>query len=49
MSGWGGGQGICEQRSEVLVKIQEKFIYFILFFFLVGGGGQGGREGLKFL
>ena len=27
-SGW-GGQGRCEQRSEVFVKIQKKYIYFL--------------------
>ena len=32
--GWGGGQGGCERRSEVFVKIQKK----------IGGGGQGGCE-----
>ena len=39
--GWGsggGGQGRCEQRSEVFVKIQKKNIFF---FFLGGGGGFG--------
>ena len=43
--GW-GGQGRCEQRSEVFVKIQKK----------MGGGGSGMRgvrmdvnEELKFL
>ena len=33
-----GGQGGCERRSEVFVKIQKK--NFILFFF--GGMGRGG-------
>ena len=32
-----GGQGGCERRIEVFVKIQNK-----LFFFLGGGGGWGG-------
>ena len=40
-SGW-GGQGRCEQRSEVFVKIQKK-IY--IFFFLGGGGVRSGGEG----
>ena len=31
-----GGQGRCEQRSEVFVKIQKKYIFF------VGGGGRVG-------
>ena len=36
--GW-GGQGRCEQRSEVFLKIQKKL-------FLVGGGGRvGGMVG----
>ena len=40
-----GGQGGCERRTEVFVKIQKKFF----FFFLGGGGvgwvgGQGGCE-----
>ena len=30
-----GGQGICEQRSEVFVKIKKK----------LGGGGVGGQVG----
>ena len=45
--GGGGGQGGCERRIEVFVKIQKK-IY--IFFFLGGGGGVvgvgfGGRSG----
>ena len=36
--GW-GGQGGCERRIEVFVKIQKKK----LFFFFGGGGGGGGR------
>ena len=32
--GWGGGQGGCERRSEVIVKFQKKS----------RGGGQGGSE-----
>ena len=39
-SGWGGGQGGCERRIEVFVKIQKKN------FFLGGGGvGRGGGGG----
>ena len=41
--GGGGGQGICERRSEAFVKIQKK-IFFFFFFFFLGGGGQGGCE-----
>ena len=26
-SGWGGGQGSCERRSEVFVKIQIKMFF----------------------
>ena len=37
----GGGQGRCEQRSEVFVNIQKKKIVFFLFFFLFFGGGSG--------
>ena len=43
--GWGcrvgGGQGGCEWRSEALLKIQKKNIFFL------GGGGRvrGGRVG----
>ena len=33
--GLGGGQGGCERRIEVFVKIQKKNIFF--------GGGVGGR------
>ena len=43
-----GAQGRCEQRSEVIVKIQEKnmffFFFFFFFFFLGGGGGGGGGQ-----
>ena len=39
-SGWGGrGQGGCERRIEVFVKIPKKKI------FLGGGGGGGGLGG----
>ena len=36
-----GGQGRCEQRSEVFVKINKKnyFFFFVVFFFFGGGGG----------
>ena len=34
-SGWWGGQGGCEQRIEVFVKIQKKKLYG-------SGGGEGG-------
>ena len=37
----GGGQGRCEQRSEVFVKIQKKKKLF-------GGGGQVGGGGNMF-
>ena len=39
--GW-GGQGGCEQRIEVFVKIQKKKIFFFFFFWGGGGGGGGG-------
>ena len=35
MGGWGRGQGVCEQRIEVFVKIQKKNL----------GGGRGGGSG----
>ena len=35
----GGGQGRCERRIEVFVKIKKKKK---LFFFFGGGGGRGG-------
>ena len=38
----GGGQGRCEQRSEVFVKFQNQNIFFFFFFFGGGGGGGGG-------
>ena len=34
-----GGQGRCEQRSEVFVKIKKK---------IVGGGGRFGEGGFRF-
>ena len=37
----GGGQGGCERRIEVFVKIQKKKN----FFFLGGGSGRGGVGG----
>ena len=37
----GGGQGGCEQRIEVFVKIQKKKKN-------LGGGGGGGEEGVGF-
>ena len=36
----GGGQGGCERRIEVFVKIRKKNIFI---FFLGGGGSGGGR------
>ena len=33
-----GGQGGCERRIEVFLKIQKKKIFFFFFFFLGGGG-----------
>ena len=36
---WGEGQGGCERRIKVFVKIQKKKNIF--FFFLGGGGGRG--------
>ena len=38
--GW-VGQGGCEQRIEVFVKIQKKY------FFFWGGGGGGGQGGCE--
>ena len=39
-SSWGGGgQGGCERRIEVFVKIQKKKNFFL------GGGGSGGGVG----
>ena len=43
VGGGDGGQGRCEQRSEVFVKIQKKKFFF--FFFLGGGGQAGGMFG----
>ena len=37
-SGWGRGQGGCERRIEVFVKIQKKIFFW-------GGSGGGGRWG----
>ena len=36
--GWGRGQGGCERRIEVFVKIQKKNFFF-------GGGGGSGEGG----
>ena len=36
----GGGQGGCERRIEVFVKIEKNFFFF--FFFFGGGGSVGG-------
>ena len=40
----GGGQGGCERRIEVFVKIQKKTIFFLGG--VGGGGGVGGRGGV---
>ena len=40
--GLGGGQGGCERRIEVFVKIQKKKK---IFFFFGGGGGPVGGGG----
>ena len=40
-SGW-GGQGGCERRTEVFVKIKKKY-----FFFFQGGGGRGRVGGVR--
>ena len=42
-SGW-EGQGICERRSEVFVKMKKKYIFFFLGGEGSGWGGQGGCE-----
>ena len=39
-----GGQGVCERRIEVFLKIQRKF-----FFLWAWGVGRVGWDGLKFL
>ena len=44
-SGW-GGQGGCERRTEVFMKIKKK-IYIYIFFVLGGGGGGGGQGGCE--
>ena len=49
----GGGQGRCELRSEVFLKLNKKlwggrvffFVFFVCFFFLGGGGVQVGGSG----
>ena len=45
----GGGQGGCERRIEVFVKIQKKKIFFFLGGGggLVGGGGGSVAEGVR--
>ena len=51
--GWvglgGGGQGGCERRIEVFVKIQKKNLGWGREGEGSGVGGQGGNEELKFL
>ena len=43
-----GGQGRCEQRSEIFVKIQKQIFFFIyLFIFFWGGGHVGGGGGVR--
>ena len=45
----GGGQGRCERRSEVFVKIKKKrflFFFSFFFFFFLGGGGLVGGGGV---
>ena len=44
-SGWWGGQGECERRIEVFVKIPKKKKK--IFFFLGGGGGGGWGVGVR--
>ena len=39
-----GGQGGCERRIKVFVKIKKIYVFLLLFFFF-GGGGSGGRGG----
>ena len=48
-SGWGGGQGGCERRIEVFVKIQKKKKKLGGGWGPVGGGGGGGSvaEGVR--
>ena len=45
MGGGKEGQGGCERRIKVFVKIQKKK-YFFFFFFWGGGPGWGGGVGL---
>ena len=40
-----GGQGGCERRTEVFVKIPKRNVFFFFFFFFWGGGGGGGGQG----
>ena len=37
----GGGQGGCERRIEVFVKIEKYYFFFYFFFGGVRGGGEG--------
>ena len=44
--GWGGGgQGGCDRRIEVFVKIKKKKYFFLGGWGGVGRGGSGGRVG----
>ena len=45
MSGKGGGQGGCERRIKVFVKIKKKNNFFFWGGGRVGGGGGRGRSG----
>ena len=40
-----GGQGRCEHRSEVFVKIPKRKLLLLFFFFWGGGGGESGVQG----
>ena len=48
VSGW-GGQGRCEQRSEVFVKIKRKYVCLLLLFFggVRSGGGEVSQDGCE--
>ena len=41
----GGGQGGCERRIKVFVKIQKKYFFFLGGGRVSGGGGGGGGSG----
>ena len=41
----GGGQGRCERRSEVFVKIQKELFFFGGWCQVGGGGGRVGGQG----